>query len=123
MPSPKQVAFHHWALKKSFSNEEMPGFGISILTAMLPVALMAIATMIQMMHLIKVFRTAFLTVIQFLGNATIAMLVSFLFALYTMGIRLEKNVKELMDTCGSAIAGIAGLLLIIGGGGIQTSTD
>ncbi|WP_321408018.1 gluconate:H+ symporter [Tolumonas auensis] len=104
--------------QKSFSNEEMPGFGISILTAMLPVALMAIATMIQMMHLDQsVQNSFFLTVIQFLGNATIAMLVSFLFALYTMGIRLEKNVKELMDTCGSAIAGIAGLLLIIGGGG------
>ncbi|XNM82413.1 hypothetical protein ACLK1V_23735 [Escherichia coli] len=55
--------------------------------------------------------------ILFLGNSTIAMLISLLFAIYTMGLGRGKTIPDLMDSCGKAIAGIAGLLLIIGGGG------
>ncbi len=59
----------------------------------------------------------FYNVILFLGNSTIAMLISLLFAIYTMGLGRGKTIPDLMDSCGKAIAGIAGLLLIIGGGG------
>lgn len=105
-------ATHH------FTEEEMPGFGISFFTAMLPVILMAVVTIIEMMHL-KASGDAgiFYNVVLFFGNSTIAMLVSLLVAIYTMGLSRGKNINQLMGSCGQAIAGIAGLLLIIGGGG------
>ena len=103
---------------RRFSESEMPGFGISFLTAMLPVILMAVVTIIQMTHAKSAADSGlFYNVILFLGNSTIAMLISLLFAIYTMGLGRGKTIPDLMDSCGKAIAGIAGLLLIIGGGG------
>lgn len=100
---------------RTFARDEMPSFRISILTAMLPILLMALATTLQMTG--ARMGTTVIKVIEFMGNSTIAMLISFLFALYTMGIRRGKNVKSLMGSCAESIAGVAGLLLIIGGGG------
>lgn len=85
---------------------------------MLPVILMAVVTIIQMTHAKSAADSGlFYNVILFLGNSTIAMLISLLFAIYTMGLGRGKTIPDLMDSCGKAIAGIAGLLLIIGGGG------
>ena len=85
---------------------------------MLPVILMAVVTIIQMTHAKSAADSGlFYNVILFLGNSTIAMLISLLFAIYTMGPGRGKTIPDLMDSCGKAIAGIAGLLLIIGGGG------
>jgi GntP family gluconate:H+ symporter len=103
---------------KSFSESEMPGFGISFLTAMLPVILMALVTIMQMVRPKDAGDPGMLySVFLFLGNSTIAMLISLLFAIWAMGLGRGKTIPELMDSCGKAIAGIAGLLLIIGGGG------
>ena len=103
---------------KSFTESEMPGFGISFLTAMLPVILMALVTIMQMARPKDAGDPGMLyNIFLFLGNSTIAMLISLLFAIYTMGVGRGKTISELMDSCGKAIAGIAGLLLIIGGGG------
>lgn len=103
---------------KSFTENEMPGFGISFLTAMLPVILMALVTIIEMARPKDAGDPSMLySVVLFFGNSTIAMLISLLFAIYTMGVGRGKTITELMNSCGKAIAGIAGLLLIIGGGG------
>ena len=60
---------------RRFSESEMPGFGISFLTAMLPVILMAVVTIIQMTHAKSAADSGlFYNVILFLGNSTIAML-------------------------------------------------
>ncbi|WP_437891094.1 GntP family permease [Phytobacter sp. V91] len=103
---------------KSFSENEMPGFGISFLTAMLPVILMALVTVMQMARPKDAVEPGMLyNLMLFVGNSTIAMLISLLFAIYTMGVARGKTIEELMGSCSKAIAGIAGLLLIIGGGG------
>lgn len=60
----------------------------------------------------------FYNVILFLGNLTIVMLILLLFAIYIMGLGRGKIIFDLMDFCGKVIAGIVGLLLIIGGGGV-----
>ena len=85
---------------------------------MLPVILMALVTILEFFITDEMRdQSIFLETIFFLGNSTTAMLVSMLFALYTMGYARGKKMDELMKTCGAGIAGIAGLLLIIGGGG------
>jgi H+/gluconate symporter-like permease len=80
---------------KSFSESEMPGFGISFLTAMLPVILMALVTIMQMARPKDAGDPGMLyNIFLFLGNSTIAMLISLLFAIYTMGVGRGKPFRN-----------------------------
>ncbi|PIB38228.1 gluconate:H+ symporter [Maribacter sp. 4G9] len=95
-------------------DEEMPGTGISIFTALLPVILMAIAAL----------TTLFLpadsvlgSILVFCGDPVMAMLLSVLVAIYTLGLARGKSMKEVMDTVGDAVKGITMVLLIIAGAG------
>lgn len=104
--------------QKTFEIEETPGFGISVFTAMFPVILMSIATIVTMIQKTVGMEDNQLTeVINFIGNASTAMLLSLLLAVYTMGIARNIPMKAVMNSCSTAIANIGMMLLIIGGGG------
>ncbi|WP_102261291.1 GntP family permease [Mesobacillus jeotgali] len=104
--------------QKTFKLEETPGFGISVFTALLPVILMSIATIISLLQKTMGFEdNSFLAAIQFIGDAGTAMLLSLLVAIYTMGIARNIPIKTVMDSCTTAISHIGMMLLIIGGGG------
>lgn len=104
--------------QKTFKLEETPGFGISVFTALLPVILMSIATIITLLQNTLGFEdNAFLAGIRFIGDAGTAMLISLLVAIYTMGIARKIPIKDVMDSCTTAISHIGMMLLIIGGGG------
>ena len=96
------------------TDEEMPGTAISIFTALLPVILIALATVAEMLLPEGLW---VLKVLQFLGNPVIAMLVSVLVAIYTLGLRRGKKMTEVMDAVGQSISGITMVLLIIAGAG------
>lgn len=104
--------------QKTFKLEETPGFGISVFTAMFPVILMAIATVITMVQKTNgIEDNGAFAAVRFIGNASTAMLLSLLLAVYTMGLARKIPMKSIMDSCSSAIASIGMMLLIIGGGG------
>ncbi|MBM7704154.1 GntP family permease [Metabacillus iocasae] len=104
--------------QKAFKLEDTPRFGISVFTAMLPVILMSIATIITLLQkTIGLNDNAFLASIRFIGDASTAMLLSLLVAIYTMGIARKIPIKTVMDSCTTAITQIGMMLLIIGGGG------
>jgi gluconate:H+ symporter, GntP family len=104
--------------QKTFRLEETPGFGISVFTALLPVILMSIATIISLLQKTMGFEdNSFLAAIQFIGDAGTAMLISLLVAIYTMGLARNIPIKTVMDSCTTAISHIGMMLLIIGGGG------
>ncbi|WP_110112709.1 GntP family permease [Bacillus sp. CGMCC 1.16541] len=104
--------------QKTFKLEETPGFGISVFTAMLPVILMSIATVITLLQKTTgLDDNAFLSGIRFIGDASTAMLLSLLVAIYTMGIARNIPMKIVMNSCSTAIHQIGMMLLIIGGGG------
>ncbi len=104
--------------QKTFKIEDTPGFGISVFTAMFPVILMAIATIITMIQKTNAINdNMFFEVVRFVGNASTAMLLSLLLAIYTMGLARNIPMKTVMNTCTKAIASIGMMLLIIGGGG------
>ena len=94
--------------------EEMPGMGISIFTALLPVILIGIAAIAS---LVLPDASAILKILLFIGNPVIAMLISVLVAIYTLGLARGKKMKEVMDSVASAITGITMVLLIIAGAG------
>ena len=95
-------------------DHEMPGMGISIFTALLPIILIGIATTIDL------FIPEPFPLKQFIldmGNPVIAMLISVLVAIYTLGLARGRKMKEVMDIVGESIKGITMVLLIIAGAG------
>lgn len=104
--------------QKTFNLEETPGFGISVFTAMLPIIIMSVATIIDLLQeAIGFADNGVLAFIRLIGNASTAMIISLLVAVYTMGIKRNIPVKTVMDSCSTAISQIGMMLLIIGGGG------
>ena len=97
-----------------FTKEEMPGLGISLFTTLLPVLIIGIATVLIELNSLSAQTT---TVIEFIGNPVIALLITVLFAAYVLGIRRGKSVKEVMDIYANSIKGITMVLLIIAGSG------
>jgi Gnt-I system high-affinity gluconate transporter len=94
--------------------EEMPGTGISIFTALLPVILIGLAAIAS---LLLPEGSAILNILLFIGNPVIAMLISVLVAIYTLGLARGKKMTAVMDSVGNAITGITMVLLIIAGAG------
>ncbi|PZW81850.1 GntP family permease [Bacillus sp. AG442] len=104
--------------QKTFKLEETPAFGISVFTAMLPVIIMSISTIITLIQeTMGLADNRFLAAIRLIGNASTSMVISLLFAIYTMGIARKIPIKQVMDSCSTAITQIGMMLLIIGGGG------
>ena len=104
--------------QKVFKLEDTPSFGISVFTAMLPVILMSIATVITLVqNTMGIEDNKTLEIIRFVGDASTSMLISLLVATYTMGIARNIPIKTVMDSCTTAITHIGMMLLIIGGGG------
>src|SRR3954471_12280754 len=90
--------------QKTFKIEDTPGFGISVFTAMLPVILMSIATIITLLQKTMGFAdNTLLAIIRFVGGASPAMVISLLFAIYTMGLARNIPIKSVMDSCSTAI--------------------
>ncbi|WP_318506586.1 GntP family permease [Bacillus sp. T3] len=104
--------------QKTFKLEDTPGFGISVFTALLPVILMSIATIITLLQKTIGFEdNSFLAMIRFIGDAGTSMLISLMVAVYTMGLARKIPIKTVMESCTTAITHIGMMLLIIGGGG------
>lgn len=104
---------------QKIEHKTLPSFGISLLTALSPVILMLLATVVQLITGHEDGKaTGFEGFIYFIGSSTTAMLIAVLFAMYTMGIRRKQSMNQIMQTVSDAITPIAMLLLIIGGGGV-----
>jgi Gnt-I system high-affinity gluconate transporter len=99
---------------KTFTEEEMPGFGVSVWTSLVPVILMAMRAVAEM---ILPKGHAFLTVAEFLGDPVMATLIAVLIAMFTFGLNRGRSMDQINDTLTSSIKIIAMMLLIIGGGG------
>jgi Gnt-I system high-affinity gluconate transporter len=98
---------------KHFKEEEMPGFGISMFTALIPVILIAFQAIVE----IVAPKSGLLPAAQFLGNPGVALLISVIVAIFTFGLNRGKKMPELMNSLTESISSIAVILLIIGGGG------
>jgi gluconate transporter len=99
---------------KVFKEEEMPGFGISVFSALIPVILMAISTCGDLL-LTK--QDPIMPYLHFFGDAPIALLISVLVSIITLGIRRGKNLNEVMSSVGNSVRSIAMIILVIAAGG------
>ena len=97
---------------KVFTEEEMPGFGVSVWTSLVPVILMAMRAVAEM---ILPKGHAFLPIAEFFGDPVMATLIAVLIALFTFGLNRGRSMEQINDTLTSSIKIIAMMLLIIGG--------
>lgn len=93
---------------------EMPGSGVSIFTALLPVLLIALATLGTY---VLPPESGALKVLAFLGNPVIAMLAAVLVAIYTLGLARGRSMQEVMKTTADGVQGIMMVTLVIAGAG------
>ncbi len=114
LPKVQARPIKEFQASRVFTKEEMPGLGISLFTTLLPVLIIGIATVLIELNSLSAQTT---TVVEFIGNPVIALLITVLFAAYVLGIRRGKSVKEVMDIYANSIKGITMVLLIIAGSG------
>ena len=99
---------------KILSSNELPSFFISIFSALLPVFLIGAST------IILVFindENQFFEFIKFFGNPSIALLISFIFSMYSLGISRGDSIGSIMKKSSDSIKGVTMVLLIIAGSG------
>jgi Gnt-I system high-affinity gluconate transporter len=94
--------------------KELPAALPSFLIALLPVLLITLAVVAQNFLAEGFLKTAFL----FIGDSTIALLISVVLALYFFGIRKNIQMDKIMKWLSDGISGIAMILLIITAGGV-----
>lgn len=103
--------------QKEFKESEMPGFELSLFTAILPVILMLISTIVQLITGHEEAKNLFEQIVYFIGTAGTAMLISVIFAIFSMGLNRGRKMDDIMNSVTNAIYPIGMMILIIGGGG------
>ncbi|MEI7024830.1 GntT/GntP/DsdX family permease [Paenibacillus sp. y28] len=93
---------------------ELPGFGITLFTILLPVILMLLATVVD---LLLPETNSFRMAIDFIGSPIIALLIALLFSLYSFGYARGFSSKELLKFTNDCLGPVASIILLIGAGG------
>lgn len=103
---------------KQYKLEDTPGFGISAFTALFPVILMALSTIVSLVQdTMGIANNTFFNIVEMIGAPTTVMLISVLLAVYTMGVARKIPMKTLMESAESSVRAIGMMLLILGAGG------
>lgn len=105
-------------LEHEFINEEkardLPGFGITLATIMLPVVLMLLGGWANQIAAPGTSLNAFLT---FIGNSVVALLIATLVSFYTLGLARGFNRDSILKFSHECLAPTAGITLLVGAGG------
>ncbi len=94
--------------------KDLPSFNASILVALAPVVLMAIATISEFFMDKESKEMAYL---HFFGDPSVSMLLALLLSFFTLGIAKGRTMKQLTDSINGAVGSAALLMLIIAAGG------
>ncbi len=98
----------------TISEEQSPSMGASLMAAFLPVLLIGLDTIIS---LTQTENNTATQIIHIIGDPSVAMLISFLISLYTLGIAQGKTIKNMMGPIGDSVKEVSSILLIIAGAG------
>jgi len=98
----------------TISEDQSPSMGASLMAAFLPVLLIGLDTIIS---LTQTENNTATQIIHIIGDPSVAMLISFLISLYTLGIAQGKTIKNMMGPIGDSVKEVSSILLIIAGAG------
>ncbi len=100
--------------KRVLTEDEMPGFWTSLLSALLPVILITASTIAGFVlseeNIIR-------KILHSVGNPVVAMLISVLSAIYFLGIARGKKITDIMKSLSNSVLSIAMIMLLISGAG------
>ncbi len=100
--------------QRVMSEEEMPGFWTSLLSALLPVILITASTVagftLSDENIIR-------KILHSVGNPVIAMLISVLSGIYFLGIARGKKITDIMKSLSNSVLSIAMIMFLISGAG------
>ena len=99
---------------KSIPDDELPGVADSFITALLPVILIGTSTILRLTMPVNSFLVKIFNV---LGDASIALLITLAFAVYSLVLKRGKKLEPCMISMGEAVKDISLILLIIAGAG------
>jgi Gnt-I system high-affinity gluconate transporter len=94
--------------------ERLPGPFNSCLTALAPVTLIAATTALAYAPHIS---PQFKAVVAFVGQPTVVLMMSVIYATFSLGVVRGMNLKTLMRGYGASLQDVAGILLILAGAG------
>jgi len=97
----------------SKKDRELPGFGITLFTILLPVALMLIGSWADLFFAPKTFANDFLRLI---GNSVIALLIATLVSFWTFGRARGFGADQILKFSNECLAPIASITLVVGAG-------
>jgi Gnt-I system high-affinity gluconate transporter len=100
--------------QKALTDKEMPGFGVSFFSSMLPVILITFST-IAGFFLPE--NNEIRKILGWIGNPVFAMLISVLFAIYSLGIARGRKIPDIMNSLAHSVTSITMIMLLIAGAG------
>lgn len=104
-----------FAAEQNLTEKKLPGIFPSFIIALLPVLLITLSVLAN--NFLKE-SSLFKTIILFIGDSTIALLIAVIAGIYFFGLRNGYKMENIMQWLNDAISGIAMILLIITAGGI-----
>jgi len=93
--------------------DELPSTAVSILTALSPIIFIGIGIGAEQFLEEGLLQN----ILTFIGNPVIALLISVLIAIYSLGLAKGKEMGELMNSLSASVSSITMILLIIAGAG------
>ena len=111
--NPLAAQFVEHAYAKA-QKRDLPGFGITLFTILLPVILMLVGSWADLVFTPKTLPNDLL---RFIGQSDVALLIAVLVSFYTFGAARGFNREQIQKFCGDCLAPIAGITLIVGAGG------
>ena len=114
IPKVEAKPLKEFMASKVFEEEELPSLSNSLITALLPVILIGFSSIVTSFIAVDHF---LYSTIKFIGNPVIALLLTVLIGIYTLGIARGNSMEGIMKIFGTAVSGITMVLLIISGAG------
>ncbi|MBB6636880.1 GntP family permease [Cohnella thailandensis] len=109
-PDPKLV--DQFAMKEQ---RKLPGFGITLFTILLPVILMLIGSVASIFD--PEAKYGITVFCEFIGHEVVALLIAVVFSFFSLGFARGFTKEEVSKFASESLPPIAGIVLIIGGGG------
>ncbi|MGN6316816.1 GntT/GntP/DsdX family permease [Trinickia sp.] len=112
--NPLAAQFVETADEAEAQQRDLPGFGITLFTILLPVLLMLVGSWADLVFAPK---STANDLLRFVGNSDVALLIAVIVSFWTFGAQRGFTREQIQKFCGDCLAPIAGITLIVGAGG------
>lgn len=102
------------APREPLPDAQLPGFGLTLFTVLLPMIIMVAKTVFDLSPLGASEIAPF---VSFIGNPITALLISAFFAYWSLGLARGQDMKQILKLTDQCFGPVAGILLVIGAGG------